>query len=411
MSTIPVPKKPFPSFKWRWAVLTPTESLNEPSVFLGVLRAFHKNENHAPSSPQVLTDLGKVQKETGAKANLVRTPERNLMRNSGQYWKSLGLLAEAHGRILITPFGRALALGEITQVEFATTIVKILELPNQNIFRPEKMREWINAGLHIKPLELILKILSLIEKQTTERAYITPDELIRIVIPLSGQQSKPEIIANALLYYRDGKLDISGWPDCAPRANDKRMAREFLLFLNNHGFCEIQVYGKTRDEHRFYLSHISNSEIAELEELQIHHPSVEDIIKEIRRTQIPASIERKRVSYEIIKRPNQSIFRKNILKAFGGKCILTGVTLENALEAAHIIPVYENGNDIIENGLCLRTDIHRLFDSGHIRIKPGGNLLLSTSAAEKNNYGSLPKKIDLPEFVDHAFLEWRIKYL
>jgi len=133
MALIKPPVKPFPNYKWRWAVLTPTESLNEPPVFLGVLRVFNHFQNYAPSSKEIMDGLAIVQEETKSKVNLVRTQDRNLIRNSGQYWKALGLLQEAQGKVLVSPFGQLLATGKITQVEFATTVVKTLELPNKRI--------------------------------------------------------------------------------------------------------------------------------------------------------------------------------------------------------------------------------------------------------------------------------------
>ena len=45
--------------------------------------------------------------------------------------KGLGLLDEAYGKILITPFGRFLAEGKISKTEFSATIIRSLELPNQ----------------------------------------------------------------------------------------------------------------------------------------------------------------------------------------------------------------------------------------------------------------------------------------
>lgn len=32
-----VPDKPFDNFKWKWASLAPTETINDPIVLLGVL--------------------------------------------------------------------------------------------------------------------------------------------------------------------------------------------------------------------------------------------------------------------------------------------------------------------------------------------------------------------------------------
>ena len=43
--------------------------------------------------------------------------------------------------------------------------------------------------------------------------------------------------------YRAGKLDLSQWPNCVPESNDRQMAREFLLFLEHHGFVESVQHG------------------------------------------------------------------------------------------------------------------------------------------------------------------------
>jgi len=39
-----IPKLPFPDFKWKWASLQCTESLNDPVILLGVLFRMHKLE-------------------------------------------------------------------------------------------------------------------------------------------------------------------------------------------------------------------------------------------------------------------------------------------------------------------------------------------------------------------------------
>ena len=409
MKTIEPPCKPFPKYKWRWAELTPTESLNEPPVFLGVLRVCNRFNNYAPSSSEILEGLSLVQKETNSSVNLIRTGERNLFRNSARYWQALGLLEKSHGKIVITPFGQLLAEGKITHIEFATTVIKTLELPNKKIATDTS--DWDSAGLKIRPLELILNILAQITDKVDQReAFITPFELEKIVIPLSGVKASLEDYSEARIQYRKKLIDISLWPNCTPSANDGRMAREFLLFLANYGFCkrENTEFGN-RDEH-YILSNIAKDEILDLYELQIYQASLDKVVRQIRATEIPSSIERKRVSREILERPLQNAFRKNILRVFNSTCIVTGVTLSNVLEAAHIKPVKYSGSDYYSNGLCLRSDIHQLFDSNNLRIFPTGELILSEAASTNNNYANLPSNIGIPDFVDKTYLDWRMKY-
>ncbi|HBC88752.1 MAG TPA: AlwI family type II restriction endonuclease [Lentisphaeria bacterium] len=409
MKLIKTPLKPFPNYKWRWATFQPTESLNKPPIFLGVLRVFNKFNNHAPSSTKILKGLSIVQKETKSEVDLVRTKDRNLLRNSGQYWKALGLLEETHGKIVVSPFGQLLATGEITQVEFATTVVKTLELPNRRI--AEDANDWDNAGLIIKPLELILDVLAKLSvKYGSNEAYITPSELVMIIIPLAGAKAKLEDYADAIIQHRNGQIDVSTWPDCAPNSNDKRMAREFLLFLSNYGFCKTIHLIRANKNEKYFLSSISMTEVLELRKLKLIHKELDTVVRTIRETQIPANIERKKVSREVLERPNQNIFRNNILTAFNSTCMITGVNIENVLEASHIIDVRYNGSDRIENGLCLRSDIHQLFDSRHLSILPNGIIILTELAYTKNNYRNLPRRIKIPNFINKDLLDWKMKY-
>lgn len=407
-----VPSKPFPNYKWRWAVFTPTESLNEPPIFLGILRVLRDNESRRFSSEEVNNGLRIVQRETESTVNLVRSRTRNIFRNSGQYWKALGLLddSDRRGQIRLSPFGRKLAEGELTQVEFATTIIKTLELPNRRI--ESNLDEWDQAGVKLKPFETILDIISKLQEDFGEaQGYLSPEELIRIVIPLAGDRGTLEEYVEAITLFRQGQLDLTGWPNCAPEANDRRMAREFLLFLSNYGFCSTVSVGPNIQE-RYFLSSISTSEIDELYDIQIEdqETDLERIERIIRNSQIPDNIERKRVVREVLERPNQREFRRTILEAYNSTCIITRVHQNTVLEAAHIKPVKHRGSDQIFNGLCMRADIHRLFDSNHLKILPDGNIRLSEEARRRENYGWLPQQVTIPAFVDRSQLDWRFKY-
>lgn len=403
------PQKPFPNYKWRWAVYTPTESLNSPPVFLGILRVLRANEFKKFSSDDVNNGLEIVQEETESSVNLVRSQERNIFRNSGQYWRGLGMLENGkRGQIILSPFGRRLADGELTQVEFATTIIKTLELPNRRI--ETNTSDWDKIGLSFKPFEIILEILSSLEfKLGNNEAYITPEELIKIVIPLAGDNGTMDEYVEALFLYRNDNLDLFNWPDCAPESNDKRMAREFLLYLSNYGFCKSISIGTNMTE-KYSLTNISISEIDDLFAIKTSETELDRIERIIRTSQIPSNIERKRVVREVLDRPYQNQFRKMIMEAYESTCLVTGVKLENVLEAAHIKPVKHNGTDSIFNGICMRADIHTLFDSNHLKIFPSGMISLTNEAKRKENYGTLPDKILLPDFIDKQQLDWRVKY-
>ena len=54
--------------------------------------------------------------------------------------------------------------------------------------------------------------------------------------------------------------------------------------------------------------------------------------------------------------------------AYNNKCVITGINDEYALEAAHIESYINEKSNHIKNGICLRADIHKLFDKNLIGI-------------------------------------------
>jgi hypothetical protein len=411
---IKAPVKPFPTYKWRWLSVAPTESLLYPPVFLGVLRVLSRHENERPSDAAVIEELGRVAKETHSSVDLARTGDRNLIRNSGQYWKGTGLLVPERGTIELTPLGKKVAQGSITQGEFASIMVQQTVLPNPWTYLPEEVKKWRAAGLEIRPLALILDVLKELGRRHggTEAAYITPRELIRICIPLAGAKATPELIAKAIAQHRERKLNITGWPDCTPAANDHRLAKEFLKFLANFGFCRC-VSGDSSMEDRYSLDEIYDIEtIAAAPAISIFSKdaNADAIAEEIRHSPMPSIIERQRTLSTVLTRPGQSRFRELVFKAYGGCCFLSGDSIGEILEAAHIIPVTNDGADDIDNGICLRVDLHRLFDSNSIRIKATGELQFSDALRASKNYPFLPNKIRIPHFINPANILWRDNY-
>ncbi|MEP0547505.1 MAG: HNH endonuclease [Rhodothermales bacterium] len=68
-------------------------------------------------------------------------------------------------------------------------------------------------------------------------------------------------------------------------------------------------------------------------------------------------------------RLGQGTFRYALEQAYG-RCAVTGEHSLPALDAAHIVPYGEGGDHALENGLLLRADVHRLFDSGYVTVTP-----------------------------------------
>jgi len=138
-----------------------------------------------------LTDLSNAIQDTGIGVDLAgRTGERNIIRNSGQYWRAVGLLepGERSGKIRLTNFGRRVADHDISQTEFAAITVQTFKLPNPQVQSAAECRKWIDNGLALYPLRLLLDILCQLQRRG--EGFLTTEELVKIVIPLSGSKAR-----------------------------------------------------------------------------------------------------------------------------------------------------------------------------------------------------------------------------
>jgi putative restriction endonuclease len=67
-------------------------------------------------------------------------------------------------------------------------------------------------------------------------------------------------------------------------------------------------------------------------------------------------------------RLGQGAFRVLVMDAYKRRCAITGEKTLPVLEAAHIKPYALSGPHFISNGLLVRSDIHKLFDTGYVTI-------------------------------------------
>ena len=405
-----VPRLPFEGFKWKWGCLQCTEGINDPVVLLGVLARMRKLEKRktgiAYSSDEFADELRSLAADIegrGVGVDLARrTGERNLIRNSGQYWRALGLIPESSkGVITLTDFGRRVADAEISQSDFAAITVSTFTLPNPSIQGPAECDQWRKAGLRLHPLSLILEIM----RGLRDKGFapcLTKDELTRVVIPLSGTPGIDiDDYVNFVEDFRERKLDVSGWPDCIPAANDHRIAREYLLFLCNYGYV---VRGEDREGEFFEYNALIDDEITQIL-ARTGDASFQDEITRLKALQIGMEVERKRVLRSQRSRPNQQRFRRDVL-GNEPRCVISNVTMPDVLIAAHIIPFKYHGADDRTNGFCMRSDIHILYDTNNLRILPNGTVELSQVA--RLSYGaSIPPAIVLPDWINRENLRWR----
>jgi putative restriction endonuclease len=115
-------------------------------------------------------------------------------------------------------------------------------------------------------------------------------------------------------------------------------------------------------------------------------------------------------------RLGQGAFRVLVTDAYNRKCAISGERTLPVLESAHIKPYSLSGPHFISNALLLRSDLHKLFDSGYVTITPNFKVEVSKRIKEEfengreyyrfhgNDIFNLPERIlDKPET---KFVQW-----
>ncbi len=119
-------------------------------------------------------------------------------------------------------------------------------------------------------------------------------------------------------------------------------------------------------------------------------------------------------------RLGQGTFRIAVLDAYGRACAVTGEHSLPALEAAHIRAYEHDGPHDTRNGLLLRADLHRLFDTGYVTVTPDLHLEVSERLRSeyKNGHSYYPhhgKLVNAPNAAKHrpdpAFLAWHNEHV
>ena len=96
-----------------------------------------------------------------------------------------------------------------------------------------------------------------------------------------------------------------------------------------------------------------------------------------------------RYGEETLYRPRlgQGSFRVLITDAYNRKCAITEEKILPVLEAAHIKSYKRGGEHRIDNGILLRSDMHRLFDNGYMTITKDMHIEISQRIKDEFDNG------------------------
>lgn len=91
-------------------------------------------------------------------------------------------------------------------------------------------------------------------------------------------------------------------------------------------------------------------------------------------------------------RVRQSKFRKALLAAYSGKCVISEYGVPEALQAAHISSYMGPKSQTTTNGLLLRADLHLLYDSYLITVDPEGYRVRTAPKLASSPYAEFNRK-------------------
>jgi putative restriction endonuclease len=117
----------------------------------------------------------------------------------------------------------------------------------------------------------------------------------------------------------------------------------------------------------------------------------------------------------VLPRLGQGSFRLIVTDVYQRRCAITQEKVLPALEAVHIKPYSAGGEHRIQNGILMRSDIHKLFDTGYVTVTPEHRFEVSKRIREEFENGGYyytfhGKRIYVPSKPDlkpgGEFLTW-----
>ena len=118
-------------------------------------------------------------------------------------------------------------------------------------------------------------------------------------------------------------------------------------------------------------------------------------------------IDREKITSQVKRTYRNPKFRKKVLAIHGSVCCCCDIAIETLIEAAHIVPVENKGNDDASNGIPLCPTHHTAFDNFLFTINPTDNLIIYKGGLSSEDLQITKTKCDIN--VSKESLDYRLK--
>ena len=118
-------------------------------------------------------------------------------------------------------------------------------------------------------------------------------------------------------------------------------------------------------------------------------------------------IDREKITSQVKRTYRNPKFRKKVLGKYGTVCSCCDIAIETLIEAAHIIPVENNGNDDAVNGIPLCPTHHTAFDNFLFTINPSDKSIIYKEGLDAEDLQITKTKFEIN--VSKESLDYRYK--
>jgi hypothetical protein len=212
---------------------------------------------------------------------------------------------------------------------------------------------------------------------------IDRDDIIKAISALSGLPDSDTVIIRSL---KDINSPLSG-------TDYRALADQYLRDHSEDSHLETAGL-KHPPRRRVAFVRMLDRHLRKLDELSsaaatVAHPPIPDDLEDVDA--------RARITRDVVARQGQVRFRDTLIRAYSGRCAVTGCDSPYSLEAAHIRPYRGEHTNMVGNGLLLRADIHTLFDLGLLAINPATLTVVISDQLPGDHYKSLKgRPLNLP---------------
>lgn len=211
------------------------------------------------------------------------------------------------------------------------------------------------------------------------------------------------------------------------RSPERRLTSGFSEWRNNAKGGDIAIFQRSVDDEYYYrLTLVRAEEITEdlasafagrkfgvlySDQVPVANTEINEAESQLLTSDVvqPLFVEREHRESSV-RRPIRSYaFRGAVITAYSGLCSVTGEAIfspsgASSCDAAHIIPVEVGGADVLENGICLRKDLHWAFDIGLWTISNERKVIVSKKLDRERN--KLLAKLDKASLILPKSEKW-----